>query len=119
MPWWSDELRLLRNSARHCHRILSRSSTNDNRSNYKNARSIYQKVLRSAKNKSFAEFRTAATTTDTFKALSEFTNKKKTISLPDTLIINGIPTSDPSTIINGCADHFFPSPMQIAATMTT
>ena len=112
MPWWSDELRLLRNSARHCHRILSRSNTNDNRSNYKNARAIYQKALRSAKNKSFADFRTAATTTDTFKALSEFTNNKKTISFPDTLIINGIPTSDPSTIINGCADHFFPSPMQ-------
>ncbi len=112
IPWWSDELRMLRNSVRNSHRILSRSHTNENRSNYKNARSIYKKALRSAKNKSFAKFRTAATATDTFKALWDFTNKKKTISLPDTLIINGISTSDPSKIINGSADHFFPSPMQ-------
>ena len=52
-----------------------------------------------------------ATAFDLFKAISEFTNKKEAVSLPDTLFINGIPTSDPSKIINGCAEHLFPKAM--------
>jgi hypothetical protein len=52
-----------------------------------------------------------ATAFDLFKATSEFTNKKEAVSLPDTLFINGIPTSDPSKIINGCAGDLFPKAM--------
>jgi hypothetical protein len=75
----------LRNSARHSHRLLSRLTINDNRLNYKNARFMYQKAFRSAKNKFFAEFQRVTTAYDFFKALSEFTYKEKTISLPNIL----------------------------------
>ena len=52
-----------------------------------------------------------ATASDLLKAFSEFTYKKKAVSLPDTLFINGIPTSDPSKIINGAVEHLFPKAM--------
>lgn len=46
---------------------------------------MYKKAFRSAKNKFFAEFQRVTTASDFFKALSEFTYKEKTISLPDIL----------------------------------
>jgi hypothetical protein len=96
----------LRNSARHSHRLLSKFTANDNRLNYKNARFVYQEVLRSAKNKSFAEFQRVTTASDFLKLyLNSLTKRKLHLFL--IRYSNGIPTSDPSRTINSCAEHFF------------
>ncbi len=66
---------------------------------------MYHKALRSVKNKSFAEFQRVTTASDFFKLyLNSLTKRKLYLFL--ILYSNGIPTSDPSKIINGCAEHF-------------
>jgi hypothetical protein len=50
--------------------------------------------------------------------LSSFTGKCNSISLPETIIINGEPVSDSSVIVEHCADHFFPSKRPSTAART-
>ncbi len=67
----------------------------------------YQRELRRAKEKSFSDLKLTNSFTDHFAALAQFTGKSMSIPLPDSVIINGCPISDPIEIANGCADHFF------------
>jgi hypothetical protein len=109
LPWWSRELCALRTKTRKAFKVWSHDKSESNRASYKTAKSIYQRNLRKAKNRTWSCYRTTASNSDTFKALSSFTGKCKFISLPETIIINGELVSDPSVIVEHCTDHFFPS----------
>jgi hypothetical protein len=76
---------------------------------YRLAKSGYQRALRGAECKAWADFRQRVSSGDTFKALAEFSGKSKSIPIPLNLVVNGLPTSDPAIIAEGCADHFFPA----------
>ena len=71
-------------------------------------KSGYQRALRRLKCKAWADFRRRASSGDTFKALAEFSGKAQPIPVPLELVVDGLPTSDPAVIAEGCADHFFP-----------
>ena len=108
MPWWSTELCALRTKARRAFKAWSQDKGELNRQSYRSCKSIYQRELRRAKNLTFDRLRKCASNNDTFAALSAFAGKNKTISLPESIIVNGVPVSDPATIVECCADHFFP-----------
>jgi hypothetical protein len=109
LPWWSRELCALRTKTQKAFKVWSHDKSESNRASYKTAKSIYQRNLRKAKNRTWSCYRTTASNSDTFKTLSSFTGKCKFISLPETIIINGELVSDPSVIVEHCTDHFFPS----------
>jgi hypothetical protein len=109
LSWWSEELRSLRYKTRSHYKAWSKCKSNQSALLYKRSKSIYQRALRAAKCKSWATFRAKATTSDPFKALESFTGKSKSIPLPHSLTINGALTSDPGTILEACANHFFPT----------
>ena len=89
LPWWSRELCALRTKTRKAFKVWSHDKSESNRASYKTAKSIYQRELRKAKNRTWTCFRKTASKSDTFKALSSFTGKCNSISLPETIIING------------------------------
>jgi hypothetical protein len=107
MPWWTEELRALRSKTRTHLKAWSRSKSEQTERLYRRSKNKFQRALRAAKSQAWAEFRTKATTGDTFKALASFTGKRNSISLPPALSVNGALTSDPATIAAACARHFF------------
>jgi hypothetical protein len=58
--------------------------------------------------RSSAKLRQSASSSDTFHALFPFMGKSRSIPLPSKLLVDGKFSSDPATIANGCASHFFP-----------
>lgn len=60
--------------------------------------------LRRAKCKAWY-FRQLASSDDAFKAHAEFSGKSQSILIPLKLVVNGLPTSDPAIIAEGCADQ--------------
>ena len=109
MPWWSRELCALRTKARQAYRVWSLAKSEESRSFYRLSKSVFQRELRKAKNRTWADFRRNTSPADTFKELATFTGKTNTISLPDSMMIDGVLTSNSSTIVEGCANHFFPT----------
>jgi hypothetical protein len=74
---------------------------------YRRFRSDYQRAIRPAKSKAWADFRQRASSGDTFKALAEFSGKSQSIPIPLELVLNGIPTSDSAVIVKGVLITFF------------
>lgn len=68
----------------------------------------YQKALRLAKCKAWADFSKLSSPNDTFRALRAFTGKSNSISLPLGVVINGVAISDPAAIADGSAVNFLP-----------
>ena len=68
MPWWSNELCALRYKARSSYKVWSRTKLPSDESLHRRSKSIYQRALRQAKCKAWADFRTPASPGDTFKA---------------------------------------------------
>ena len=64
--------------------------------------------MRRAKCKAWVDSCQRVSSGDTFKALAEFFGKYQFIPTPLDLVVNGLLTSDPAVIAEGCADHFFP-----------
>ena len=108
MPWWTPELCALRTKARTAFKSWSRSESSADEILYRLSKSGYQRALRRPKCKAWADFRRRASFGDTFKALAEFSGKAQSIPVPLELVVDGLPTSDPAVIAEGCADHFFP-----------
>jgi hypothetical protein len=108
MPWWSNELCALRSKARSSYKAWSRTKLSSDESLYHRSKANYQRALRRAKGKAWADFRALASPGDTFKVLSSFSGKSKSIPVPSELTVNGAVTTDPSIITKACADHFFP-----------
>lgn len=109
MPWWSTELCALRTKARRAFKAWSKDKSEANRAAYHLAKSTYQRELRRAKDRTWIGFRTSASNQDTLKALSAYSGKNNTISLPESIVINGNSVSDPTEISEGCMSHFFPA----------
>jgi hypothetical protein len=101
MPWWKTELYALRTKARTAFKTWSRSESSADEFLYRFAKSGYQRALRRAKCKAWADFRQPASSGDTFKALAEFSGKSQSIPIPLELVVNGLPTSDPAIIAEG------------------
>ena len=108
MPWWSHELCALRSKARSSYKAWSRSKLSSDESLYRRSKANYQRALRLAKGKAWADFRARASPGDTFKVLASFSGKSKSIPVPSELTVNGAATTDPSIITKACAEHFFP-----------
>ena len=99
---------VLRTKARTAFKSWSRSESSADEILYRLSKSGYQRALRRPKCKAWADFRRRASFGDTFKALAEFSGKAQSIPVPLELVVDGLPTSDPAVIAEGCADHFFP-----------
>lgn len=77
-------------------------------SSYRSSKSAYQLALHQAKYKAWSDFWMKASTCDTFKLLSFFTGKTKSISITSQIVVNGSLTSDSAVIVIFiCAQHFF------------
>jgi hypothetical protein len=74
---------------------------------YRRSKANYQRALRVAKCSAWKKFRESAGEGDVFRALSDFTGKSKSIPLSSEILVNGTLSSDPVTIADGCARHFF------------
>lgn len=119
MPWWTTELCALRTKARTSFKAWSRSESSADEISYRRSKSNYQRALRRAKSKAWADFRQRASSGDTFKVLAEFSGKSHSIPIPPELVVNGLLTSDPAVIAEGCADHFFRMKNQLSLSTLT
>ena len=107
MPWWTEELREFRAKTRSHLKAWSSCKTEQSEICYRRRKSNFQRALRAAKCKAWSDFRSRATSGDTFKALASFSGKFQSISLPPALTVSGVLTSDPATKADACASHFF------------
>lgn len=109
MPWWSSELCALRTKARTAYRHWSISKSANAHADFKNCKAVYQRALRRAKVRSWADFSKRISFADTFKEFASLEGRKKTVSLPDTMRFDDVLLTDPLSIIERCSTHFFPT----------
>lgn len=96
MPWRAEELRALWSQTQSHLKAWSRSKSVQSELLYRRSKTNLQRALRAAK-------------CNTLKALDLFSGKRKSISLPHALLVNGTLTYNPATIVDARACNFFSS----------
>lgn len=110
VPWWTEELEILRKRTRKAYKKWSRSRRPEHRLLFSNAKGVFQYHIRKAKNESFKEFieemnRNANTA---FKELKKSANSSQAAQPQMEIEVDGALTTDSEAVLARFAEHFFP-----------
>ena len=113
MPWWDENLARLRRETRKSRKKWVNCAESEKvrfHEDFKLAKALYQRALRSAIEKEWVEFCTRTSDGELLESLKRLSGNQATISFPHQLSINDNLISEPSEILKELAHHFFPQP---------